>query len=220
MESDSAQEAVIMQTAFLTGVLEDMDATRMSRDRRLQVFMYVFVIIIGAAGIALCLHVERKILLPFGKLQYFARRIAAGDLDMPLEMDKGNIFGAFTESFDIMREEIKTARENEIKADKSKKELVASLVHDITTPVASVRSAMDVLRLKTGNGDDIKLLDSASKKLEQIDTLLTDMFHSTLEEADSALTLAKVPFSSKHSKIKSAISSFIAISPYSRIAKF
>lgn len=29
-----------------------------------------------------------------------------GILDMPLLMDKSNMFGAFTESFDIMREEL------------------------------------------------------------------------------------------------------------------
>ena len=99
-----------------------------------------------------------------------------------MEIDKSNLFGAFTESFDLMREELKTARENENKANKSKKELAASLVHDITTPVASVRSAMDILRLKTSDDGDMKILGSANKKLMQIDTLITDLFHSTLEE--------------------------------------
>ena len=42
--------------------------------------------------------------------QLTAERIAAGELDTPLEMDKDNIFGAFSESFDIMREELKAAR--------------------------------------------------------------------------------------------------------------
>jgi len=59
---------------------------------------------------------------------------------------------------------------------------VASLAHDINTPVASVRSAIDILRLNAVNETDIKRLDSANKKLEQIDDLITNLFHSTLEE--------------------------------------
>ena len=182
MEADSVREAAIMQTDFLTQILEDMDAERRNRDNALQIFMYLFILSFVAGGIFLYLYCKRRIIQPFRKLEYFAGRIAAGNLDIPLEMDKGNLFGAFTESFDLMREELRTAKENEIKANKSKKELIASLVHDVTTPVASVRSAMDILRLKADDESEIKLLDSANKKLEQIDTLMTNMFHATLEE--------------------------------------
>jgi nitrogen fixation/metabolism regulation signal transduction histidine kinase len=181
MESGSAQEAAILQTAFLSQAFKEMDTARRSRDNTLQILMYINV----SALVFFCVfqyqYYKRKILNPFHKLQSFAGRIAAGDLDIPLEMDRENIFGTFTESFDIMRDELKTARENEIKANKSKKELIASLVHDITTPVASVKSAMDFLLLKINDENDIKIIDSANKKLEQIDTLINDMFHSTLE---------------------------------------
>lgn len=44
---------------------------------------------------------------PFRKLEGFAERIAGGNLDIPLEMDRQNLFGAFTESFDLMRAELK-----------------------------------------------------------------------------------------------------------------
>jgi signal transduction histidine kinase len=182
MESDSAQEAVILQTTFLTQAFEDMDAARRSRDNFLQIFMCLIILLFVITVIFICLYFENRIMTPFRRLQKFAHLIAAGNLDMPLEMDKSNIFGAFTESFDLMREELRIARENENKANKSKKELVASLVHDITTPVASVKSALDILRLKISEESDIKTLDSANKKLEQIDTLMTDIFHSTLKE--------------------------------------
>ena len=58
---------------------------------------------------------------PFRKLKGFAERIAGGNLDIPLEMDKRNLFGAFTESFDIMRSELKKARLAEAQAQQSKK---------------------------------------------------------------------------------------------------
>jgi methyl-accepting chemotaxis protein len=53
---------------------------------------------------------RKRVVDPFRKLENFAVRVAGGDLETPLEMDRGNIFGAFTESFDIMREELKASR--------------------------------------------------------------------------------------------------------------
>ena len=182
MESGSSRAATIIHTEFLTQVMEEIDTARRNRDNKLKIYVCLIIFAFTGFGFVLYWYYENKIGKPFRKLQHFAKHIAAGNLDLPLEMDKDNVFGAFTESFDLMREELLVARENEIKADKSKKELIASLVHDITTPVASVRSVMDILRLKANDENDIKMLDLANKKLEQIDTLLTDMFHSTLEE--------------------------------------
>ena len=61
---------------------------------------------------------------PFKKMNEFATRITNGNLDIPLDMDRNNNFGAFTEAFDIMRTEIKRARSEEKKAIEAKKELV------------------------------------------------------------------------------------------------
>ncbi len=85
---------------------------------------------------------------PFLNLRKFARQIAKGNLDFPLKARKHNYFGAFTESFDLMREELKRARESECLANQSKKELVAELSHDIKTPVAAIRAACEVLLLE------------------------------------------------------------------------
>jgi len=182
MERGTAREAAIMQTEFLMQAFEEMDTARRNRDNNLRIFMYLFILVFVVGGVLLYIYLYKRIIKPFQRLQYFAGRVAAGNLDIPLEMDRHNLFGAFSESFDLMRDELRLAKENENKANKSKKELVASLVHDITTPVASVRSAIDILRLKTGDAAEINILDSANKKLEQIDTLVTNMFHATLEE--------------------------------------
>ena len=62
--------------------------------------------------------------------------------------NKNNLFGNFTESFDIMREELRASKEREIEADKQKKELVAELSHDIKTPVATIRTTCEVMMVK------------------------------------------------------------------------
>lgn len=119
---------------------------------------------------------------PFLNLQKFARQIAKGNLDFPLPARKHNYFGAFTESFDIMREELKRARESEFRANQSKKELVAELSHDIKTPVAAIRAACEVMfaaKMQPETGKKIKLIDNKAKV---IDELVGNLFHATLEE--------------------------------------
>ncbi len=129
------------------------------------------------------LYIKKSVIDPFRKLKSFAVRIAGGNLDTPLEMDKENAFGAFTESFDIMREELKASHDREEKAVKSRKELVAQLSHDIKTPVASIKAMTDVMSL-TATDETKDTIAAISAKADQIDELISNLFHATLEELE------------------------------------
>jgi len=176
-QSDNTTELIPFLTAQLTYAFEEMDSARQVRDSRLQLFMYIFIAVLFAATFALLLYCEVKILSPFRKLQGFARSIADGNLDVPLAMDKNNTFGAFTESFDIMREELR-------KANHSKKELVASLSHDIKTPIASIKAVTELMLVKTTDEKEQARLNTITAKAEQVNALITNMFHATLEELE------------------------------------
>ena len=130
------------------------------------------------------IFLRKRVVEPFGKLKGFASRVAAGDLDTPLEMDRGNIFGAFTESFDIMREELKASRKREEAAVKSRKELIAELSHDIRTPVSSIKAMVDYLTLVSDDEEQRKTLTAVNSKADQIDKLISNMFHAALEELE------------------------------------
>lgn len=128
------------------------------------------------------LYTHITVVRPFRKLKGFAERIAGGNLDIPLEMDRGNVFGAFTESFDIMRSELKKARLAEAQANASKKELVAKLSHDIRTPVASIKAVAEVGAAVTTNEKDKANYTQIINKTDQINSLVTNLFTATLEE--------------------------------------
>jgi len=130
------------------------------------------------------IFLRKRVVRPFGKLKDFAVRVAGGDLETPLEMDRENIFGAFTESFDIMREELKASRKREEAAVKSRKELIAELSHDIKTPVASIKAMVDYLELVTEDDETKETLASINSKADRIDKLVENMFHATLEELE------------------------------------
>lgn len=136
--------------------------------------------------IAMCalyvLFLNRSLFRPFRKLQKFALHVARGNLDYPLEMEKNNPFGVFTESFDMMREELAAARKSEYEANRSKKELVASLSHDIKTPVSSIKAISELMLVRANDEKTVSQLSMIHAKAEQINRLVTDMFLATLEE--------------------------------------
>lgn len=123
-----------------------------------------------------------RFLHPFQELEQFASNVAAGNFDFSLHMRKKNYFGAFTESFDLMREELENARRGEYAANQSKKELVASLSHDIKTPVSTIKAYCEILSLKSKEKDTLDKIQIIDTKADMIDHLISDMFHATLEE--------------------------------------
>ncbi len=136
----------------------------------------------AAIFVIYAVYLNRRVIKPFSKMKGFAERVAGGNLDIPLEMDKGNLFGAFTESFDIMRSELKKARIAEAKANASKKELVAKLSHDIKTPIASIKA---VSELGTALSETEKTRENYTQiiqKADQINALVNNLFSATLEE--------------------------------------
>ena len=140
-------------------------------------------LLIGAAA-AFGAYIRKAILLPFAKMKEFASYVAAGDLDRPLEMDKGNLFGAFSESFDIMREELKASRARE-------QELIASLSHDLKTPVTGIKLTSELMAAVfaqnkgqeiTVTEDMIVKMNNIYKRADEIALLVGDLFASTLED--------------------------------------
>ena len=144
---------------------------------------FIIVALVEALLIALfLLWVYRNIIKPFEDLKEFASDIASGDLDKPLKMDRGNIFGSFTESFDIMRTELSEAKQKEYEAQRSKMELVSQLSHDIKTPVASIKALGELLEAQSTDPKTKERLGSIVTKADNIDAMVSDLFTETLTE--------------------------------------
>ena len=129
-------------------------------------------------------YLKKRVVDPFDEMKEFASKVASGNLDVPIKMDKGNAFGAFTGAFDIMREELHASKLREAEAVKARKELVAQLSHDIKTPVTSIKAMTDVMELSAKTEDEKKTIRSINAKADQIDSLVSNLFHATLEELE------------------------------------
>lgn len=141
-----------------------------------------------AGGYLLLAFFYVQMIRPFLDLQVFSHQVAKGNLDFPLPVRKYNYFGAFTESFDLMREELKRARESEYQANQSKKELVAELSHDIKTPISTIRATCEVLELKEKNENTLEKIAVINGKAKMVNDLIENLLHASLEE----LTVLKV----------------------------
>jgi signal transduction histidine kinase len=140
--------------------------------------------LVYAAGIVLIIVIWYFYIRPFNKLSAFAASVSKGNLDVPLNMDKHNYFGAFTESFDRMREELKLSNEREAAANRSKKELVAELSHDIKTPVATIKATCEVMEMKYKEPDVQDKVSVIKSKATSVEQLIDNMFRATLDDLD------------------------------------
>lgn len=127
-------------------------------------------------------HMDKTLVKPFKDLSGFAARVAQGNLDIPLSMDKKHVFGSFTESFDLMRSELKKARIAEKKANDDKKEIIAKLSHDIKTPIASIKSTSEIGYEISKDNNTKEYFNQINVKTDQIKVLVDNLFNSSINE--------------------------------------
>jgi len=178
-EAEDQIEILRLFNETMSREAEAMESDYRKRSETLTILFFVFAGIVLLMALSVYLYLKFTLLHPFKKLEFFALKVAHGDLDYPLEMDKKNRFGAFSESFDLMREQLAAARESERLANISKKELVASLSHDVKTPVSSIKVVAELYQAKHGA---VPEMESIIRKADQIDLLISNMFNATLEE--------------------------------------
>ena len=177
---DYREDGVIAGKIAFNARSEEFAArTRNAKNQMLWVLGSVY-----AAGILLIFLIWYFYIRPFNKLSSFASSVSKGNLDVPLNMDRHNYFGAFTESFDRMREELKQSSEREAAANRSKQELVAEISHDIKTPVATIKATCEVMEIKYQEKDIQEKVSVIKSRATSVEQLIDNMFRATLDDLD------------------------------------
>lgn len=169
-----------------TSLLLVENTLKTASEARLQQTLAVALSAIAAIGLVLAVglwRVHRRVLSPFRRLQGFAGDVAGGDLDTPLPMDQGNAFGAFSESFDVMRTELKRARDAEQAARAENREVLAQLGHDIRTPVAVIQATSEVLELGESDPGRLERFGTIRTRTSQVDRMVSELIRTSEEEA-------------------------------------
>ena len=131
-------------------------------------------------------YIYFAILRPFEKMKDFAAKISMGDFDVPLNYERSNYFGEFTWAFDSMRNEITKSRASEKEAIENNKTVIATLSHDIKTPIASIRAYAEGLSANLDNTYEKreKYLSVITKKCDEVSRLTDDLFLHSISDMD------------------------------------
>ena len=148
--------------------------------------------VLGIAGICalfivvIFFYVYQVILRPFQRLEKYAGEVAKGNLEVELPYERTNLFGAFTWAFDHMRREIIKARACEREAIENNKTVIATLSHDIKTPIASIRAYAEGLEANMDTTPErrSRYATVIMKKCDEVTKLTNDLFLHSLSDLE------------------------------------
>ena len=131
-------------------------------------------------------YIYLAILRPFDKMKDFAEKISAGDFNVPLKYERSNYFGEFTWAFDSMRNEISKLRASEKEAVENNKTIIATLSHDIKTPISSIRAYIEGLSANMDSSYEKRerYLRVITKKCDEVSKLTDDLFLHSISDLD------------------------------------
>lgn len=148
-------------------------------------FLMWILVAVNILGVLLVLlYVNSRILRPFEKMKGFASEIAKGNLDVGLKVQRGNYFGDFTWAFENMRKEIIKSRNTEKTAIENNKTVIATLSHDIKTPMASIRAYVEAFEANMDSTPEKrqKYLSILTQKCDEVSKLTNDLFVHSISE--------------------------------------
>lgn len=131
-------------------------------------------------------YIYRNILKPFERMHVFAANVASGDLTGELKQERGLYFGEFTWAFDSMRNEIRKARNAEQESIENNKTVIATLSHDIKTPISAIRTYSEALEANLDKTPEKRAhyLETIINKCDEVARLTEDLFLHSVSELD------------------------------------
>ncbi len=150
------------------------------RDTRILVVGGICTVSLLIAGI----FVFVTVLHPLNSISKFSSEIAKGNLDIPLRYERGSEVGEFSWAFDSMRIELRKARASEREAIENNKTVIATLSHDIKTPIASIRAYAEGLEANMDSSPEKRALylSTIMKKSDEVSKVTDDLLLHSLSD--------------------------------------
>lgn len=152
--------------------------------KRLLLFSLIFISSFALIDFAMLLFVYRNALIPAKRISDFAGQISRENLDIPVSRVESGGFGLFSESFEIMRDELLFAKKREREADKNRREVIVSISHDIKNPVASIQAIAELQSLMTNSEELKREFQTIIEKTTQINGLINNLHTSMLNDLE------------------------------------
>ncbi len=173
------------------------------QERNEQLFMTVrwmmMVLVLIITNGLLTYYVSKSIIVPITKLSLAAQKISEGNLDYSITSDKKDELGKLSNMFEEMRLNLKEARAIQAQYEQNRKELVASISHDLKTPLTSIKGYVKGVQDGVANTPEKlnRYIDTIYEKANDMDELIDQLFlYSKLDLERLPLQFEKVDLSS------------------------
>ena len=105
--------------------------------------LVAMILVLVVTGILLILWLRRSMFRPMNELKVAMQKIAEGDLDTELvTKEKGEVKDLF-DNFESMRKQLKSNAEEKALVEKTNRELIRNISHDLKTPITSIQGYVE-----------------------------------------------------------------------------
>ena len=121
---------------------------------------------------------SKTVLQPLKKIYIATEKMREGNLDYEIDYDHKDEIGRFINGFNLMRTDLKNSKRKQEQLEKNRKELIASISHDLRTPVATIKGYVEGLQDGIVKDEKMqqKYLNVIKTKTDQLDHLIEDLF--------------------------------------------
>ena len=174
-------------------------------DLSLLLTMLVFAAILSVGFGLLC---ARMLADRIERVRAGTARIATGDLESEVPVEGHDEVAALAEDFNRMARALQAAAEREREMERTRRDLIAAVSHDLRTPLASTRALIEAVAdgVAEGPQTEERYLVSAQRELTHLSRLVDDLFE--LARIDAGVLQLTLEEASLHDIISDTISSF------------
>jgi len=174
-------------------------------DLSLLLTMLVFAAILSVGFGLLC---ARMLADRIERVRDGTARIAAGDLESEVPVEGHDEVADLAEDFNRMARALEAAAEREREMEKTRRDLIAAVSHDLRTPLASTRALIEAVADGVAEDPETeeRYLSSARRELAHLSRLVDDLFE--LARIDAGVLQLTLEEASLHDMISDTISSF------------
>ena len=130
--------------------------------------------------IYLLFYIRRQIIQPFHNMEAMATALKNRDFTYVLPQQKQRYFGKFVWAIDVMKEELRHHEEKETALMKEKQTMIASLSHDIKTPLSNIRLYTDAM--KEHLYAEELICERLYENCDKIDQYVKEIMHASKED--------------------------------------
>jgi len=125
--------------------------------------------------------ISRNILRPLGELRAATQDIMDGRYDFELTYDRDDEMGDLCAAFGVMRDRLRASLERQERLEASRRMLIASISHDLRTPMASIKGYVEALQDGVIRDREklARYISVIRHKTESLDRLIEALFRYT-----------------------------------------